>query len=470
VVSWTAQTQAVTPVLKNLRSIARPAATEIRKTPFNTSILGTPGLADIYIGVITLPYYLGVPSASMPTAPLTEFWRAAPGAYVPPFDAFGLDPGSTTVTVANPFPVKTDDQTVPLLLTAPNSKTGLEKPPAGWPVVIFGHALGSNRTNLLAVADTMAAAGYAVIGIDSPLHGISPDDPALRSLYVGNTPWAGVANERTFDVDYIDNATLAPGPDGIVDPSGIHVINLRSLLTTRDNARQAQADLSVLAVTLPLIDIDGDALPDLDASNVSFAGIAMGSIVGTVFATVEPLVPNAFLSAPAGGLARAFEASEVFGPAIRAGLAGAGVEPGTSNYELFFTAFQTIIDSADPINWIGEAARFNNVLVHEIIGDTFLPNFISTAPLSGTEPLIAAGGLAAYSSTISVPAGVRAAGRFVPPASHISLLSPESSPAATAEMQRQMASFIVSRGTAVAVEDASTMAPAPAPASDQSLD
>jgi hypothetical protein len=309
-----------------------------------------------------------------------------------------------------------------------------------------------------------------VIGIDTPLHGISPTDPTLAPLYVENTPWAPVANERTFDVDYVDNATGAPGPDGNVDASGTHMINLGSLLTSRDNARQAQADLSVLAVTLASIDANGDSLPDLDPSTVSYAGFSLGGIMGTPFAAVEPLVPNAFLSAPVGGLARALEASPTFGPRIRAGLAAAGLQPGTTDYELYFTVFQTVMDSMDPVNWIAEVADFKNVVLHEVVGDTVLPNYVATAPLSGTEPMIRAGGLAAYSSTRMDPAGIDAAGRFVPPASHSSLLSPASSPAATVEMQKQMASFVASLGKAVVVENAATMVPVAQQAAEEAAE
>jgi hypothetical protein len=470
VISWTALTQSITPVLKHMRSTVRPAPTQVVQTPFNTSILGAPGIADIYIGVITLPYYLGVQSADNPTAPLTEFWRAAPGAYVPPFDALGLSPESTSLTFANPFPVKTGDQTVPLLLTLPNARSGQAKPAAGWPVVIFGHAIGGNRANLLAAADALAAAGYAVIGIDSPLHGILPDDPLLAPLYVGNTPWAPVANERTFDLDLVDNATGAPGPDGKVDASGTHFLNPLSLLTTRDNGRQGQIDLSVLAASLGGLDTNGDTLPDLDASTVSYAGVSLGGIMGIPFTAVEPLVPNAFLSAPAGGLARAFEASPTFGPRLRAGLAAAGLQPGTASYELFFTAFQTVIDSMDPINWIAEAANFNNILLHEVVGDTVFPNSVATAPLSGTDPLIRASGLTPYSSTLTSAAGIDAAGKFLPPATHGSLLDPSAAPASTVEMQKQMASFVASRGKAVVVENGATMEPVPTPSSEAAED
>ena len=468
ILSWTAQTESITPVLKSLRSIARPAPTTVGPTGLNTASVGGFGIADLYAGIITLPYYLGVPSASNPIAPLTDFWTATPGAYVPPFDALGLDPTSTHVTVANPFPVVTDLQTVPLLMTVPNQASGHTKPAAGWPVVIFGHGLGGSRAHMLAVADAAAAVGYVVIAIDFPLHGIVPAlDPALAPLYIGNTPFAAVANERTFDIDIIDNATGAPGPDGITDPSGTHTINLGSMLTSRDNSRQGQADLSVLAVTIPSISYDGDLLPDLDGSTIQYAALSMGSIQGTPFVAVEPTVTNAFLSVPMGGLARGLEASATFGPAIRAGLAAlAGLLPGTADYELFFTVFQTVLDSADPINWSAEAARFNNIVLHEVIGDLVLPNFVPTAPLSGTEPMIRAMGLKAYSSTQFDPGGLNVVGRFVPPASHGSILSPADSPAATAEMQKQMASFFVTLGTTVVVEDASTMVPVAVPAAE----
>jgi len=460
ILSWTAQTESITPVLKNLRSIAKPAPTDFVNTGMTTADVGGFGIADIYIGVITIPYYLGVPSAANPVAPLTDFWKASPGAYVAPFDTLGLNPNSTNVTVANPFPVLTDMQTVPLLVSVPNANSGKTRPAAGWPVVIFGHGLGGNRTNMLAAADTLAQAGFAVVAMDTPLHGIVPAvSPSLAPLYVGNSPWAGEANERTFDVDYIDNATGAPGPDGITDPSGTHIINLGSMLTSRDNARQAQADLSVLTVSVPTMDINLDSLPDFDGSTIHYAGISMGSIMGTPFTAVEPMITTAFLSVPMGGLARGLAASPTFGPSINAGLAAAGIMQGTADYESFFTVFQTVTDSGDPINWGAEASLFKNIVLQEVIGDTVVPNYVPTAPLSGTEPLISAMQLQSYSTTQSNPDGLDLAGRFVPPASHGSLLSPGTSPAATAEMQKQMASFLATLGTTVIVEDQSVMVP-----------
>jgi pimeloyl-ACP methyl ester carboxylesterase len=455
IVSWTAQTQSITPVLKNVRSLARPAATTVGPTGMTTQAIGGFGLADIYAGIITIPYYLGVPTAQDPLAPLEDFWTAEPGAYVAPFDAQLPDKTSTHVTVANPFPILTSMQTVPLIMTVPNANSQRQKPAAGWPVIIYAHGVTRNRTDMLAIADTAAQAGYAVIAIDAPLHGLAPDDP----LHVKNGPFADFANERTFDVDYVNNITGAPGPDGIADSSGAHMINLASMLTSRDNLRQGEADLSILAVTIPRISYDGDMLADLDGSSIQFVGQSMGAIMGTAFLAVEPTVNNGLLSVPMGGIPRGLEASQTFGPRIRAGLAAAGVLPGTADFERFFLTFQTVTDASDPINWSAEAARYNNIMLHEVINDTVVPNRVPTAPLAGTEPMIDAMGLTPYSSTQYNPEGLDVVGRFVPPANHLSLIYPVGAPETTAEMQRQMASFLATLGTTVQVVNESTMVP-----------
>ena len=138
----------------------------------------------------------------------------------------------------------------------------------------------------------------------------------------------------------------------------------------------------------------------------------------------------------------------------------AGIFPGTPEYETFFLVWQTLFDSADPINWAAEASANTPILLHEAINDQTIPNFVLTSPLAGTEPLIKWMGLQAYSSTQQSADGLRSAGRFVPPAEHFSYLSPDvGSPEAFVEMQKQAVSFIASFGGAVVVTDESTMVP-----------
>ncbi len=467
VLSWTATTQSITPVLSVIRSTLSPTSAQVGPTGLTTADVlppgASPGIADVLIGVVELPYFLGVPSAENPTAPLNQFWEAAPGNYIPPFDSLGLDPTSTNVTVANPLPVERARQVAPILVTVPNEFSGQVKPAGGWPVVIFQHGITGNRSQALAIADTMASIGFAVVSMDLPLHGITQTDPTdpsqpLAALYIGNTPFAAIpgATERTFDLDLQDNATGAPGPDGNIDSSGAYFINLQSLLTARDNNRQAQVDLSTLALNIPNIDVDGDSLPDFDGSNINFTGLSLGSIVGTAFLGVEPTVSNAVLSVPGGGIANLLAGSQTFGPVIRAGLQQAGVEPDSPDFFQFLGAAQTVVDSADPINWARVAVQNNSILLHQVAGDTVVPNTVPGAPLSGTEPLIRVMGLDPITGTTQDPMGIRGATRFTA-GSHGSLLDPSANPAVTVEMQGQAASMILSGGTTVVVTDTSVI-------------
>lgn len=476
VLSWVFTTQSISPVLSAVRAQNQPGL--VRAAPTGLTIQAAspsfPPIADIFIGTLDLPYYLAAPTASTPQVILTTFWQAAPGAYVPPFNAFGLDPTSTNLTFANPLPVRRSTQSVPLIMTVPNAASGRTKPAAGWPVVIFQHGITRNRTDALAISATFAAQGFVVVSIDQPLHGVDPSNP----FYVENTPFGPISSERTFDVDLVSNTTGAPGPDGVIDASGTHFINLPSLLTSRDNLRQSVSDLFTLSKSIASINIDGDPAGDLDPTRIQFVGQSLGSIVGLNFVTLDPTVNVSMLSVPGGGIARLLNGSATFGPRIRAGLAASGLQPNTPNFDQFLLIAQTVIDSADPINF-APLAGAERILLHEVVGgaqlsggivnlpDQVIPNSVPGAPLSGTEPLIRTLGLASITASTQNAAGIRGAVRFIK-GEHGSLLSPARSaihpPAdpigfldVTTEMQTEMASMIVSNGTQVQVVNTSVI-------------
>jgi hypothetical protein len=227
----------------------------------------------------------------------------------------------------------------------------------------------------------------------------------------------------------------------------------------RDNLRQAQVDLSTLALSLQNISYDGDAVPDLNTFNVSVVGQSLGVFPAVGFAAVEPIVSRAYFNVGGAIALRTIEGG-FFGEQIRAGLAAAGVLPGTAAFEQFMTVGQTILDSADPANWAADLAAHMPVLHNEVIGDLVVPNTVAGAPMAGGDGLNWVLGLSGFSSTQADLEGVRGVAKFLAPADHSSLLSPAASPAATAEMQGQMVSFIASGGQLVNVGNPDVLKPA----------
>ena len=492
VLSFSATTQAITPVSRTIRALMTPQASTIARTPLNIGQLGLglPAIADVYIGITPTNYYLTAPgvapegsaagtAVSAPSVVLTGFWRARPNGYVAPFNTLGLDPTSTNVTFANPVPVRNSVQQMPLLMTVPNAASGQTRPAAGWPIVVFQHGITRNRTDMLAVSATFAAAGWAVVAVDIPLHGVDRTSP----FYIEATPFGPISNERTFDVDLIRNVPLvtAPGatpvpeaPDGLADPSGAHSINLGSLLTSRDNNRQGQIDLVQLFRNVTRMDIDGNGTPDFDPARIAFTGTSLGAITGIPAVAIEPTVSVGVYNVPGGGIARFLNGSPTFGPRIRAGLAQlAGLQPNTPSFDQFFLITQTVIDSADPLNYARllvsptRPGGQGRVLLQEVVGtpgstaadsqpDQVIPNTVAGAPLSGTEPLIATMGLTTITASVQSPTGIRGVVRFIK-GDHGSLLSPANSAAATVEMQTEMASMVASGGTAVTVSNTSVI-------------
>src|SRR6056297_2813636 len=200
-----------------------------------------PGEGDVYTGALQVPYYLATPSAEDPAAPLTKPWVAA--------SESPLDGTSRVINKFNPVPLKRADAPVPVMITVPNANTDYAlattggefapKPEAGWPVVIFYHGITRNRLDMFALTEPFNNAGYAVVAIDQPLHGIAAPAIDFETATPEEIAAALAANpnvllrvpgvpERTFDLDLQDNATGASGPDGQIDASGTHFINLRS--------------------------------------------------------------------------------------------------------------------------------------------------------------------------------------------------------------------------------------------------
>ena len=436
-------TQANTAVLEAVAAATTaPQASAITQAfaapglPLSTNLInpGLPGYADVYTGTVDTPYYLSKAD---------------------PFDTSWQGVGGSNLTRFNPLPVATETLSIPALITVPNStspfyqafvaQTGFTPEQAGyqWPLVIFQHGITGNRTNAFGLVDAYASAGFAVISIDQPLHGITdPNNP----LYI-----AGV--ERTFDINIDDDPST-------IDPSGTYTINLANTAVGRDNNRQASLDLHQLAKTAPTIDINGDDTPDFDGSQMHFVGQSLGSIVGVPFLAVNTDVITGTLSVGGGGIGDLLRESPSFGPTIEAGLIAAGLTPGTSLYDDYWRNAQTVIDASDPLSYAADAAANHAILSQKVLGDTVVPN-------SATDRLVAAMGLPAANS-LGINPGPLGAVTFTQ-GGHGTLLVPVPSLAATIEMQTQAVVFaggnplamIPGNGQAILIQDASVVEIAP---------
>jgi len=118
-------------------------------------------------------------------------------------------------------------------------------------------------------------------------------------------------------------------------------------------------------------------------------------------------------------------------------------------------ATQTIIDDADPINYASKVAANQKMLSFEVIDDQVIPNSVSTALLSGTDPLLKLMGAkdiniseANASGTIILYPKTNTVSRFLE-GTHSSLLDPGTTPSVTVEMQTETASFLKAKGTAI---------------------
>lgn len=510
VLAWTFTTQSEGLTLGYLAQNVAAQQTVVASIGEKTDQLGAglPAGADVYAGFTLMPYYLQNTSKSV-TGPVTSFWQADASKpninpNLPPTDAAqphflgqvpcaafasgasvnGVTQGpSTSTTICYPVPVAQSTEKIPVIVTVPNSDSGRTEPANGWPVVIFQHGITGNRTQMLAIGPALAKAGFVTVAIDLPLHGLTDKtSPFYHNQLFAQAAPALTTGERTFDLDLENNSTGASGPDGAIDPSGTYFINLHSLLTARDNVREAEADLLTLAKSVAQLDLNGDGTPDVDATQIRFASLSLGSIVGIPFLANAPRIGAATVAVPGGGIAKLLDASKEIGPQISAGLAAAGVIEGTDDYETFLRFAQTAVDDGDPLNYAAAAVAGHPLHLIEVVDDLVVPNstlandgsgFFDKVTVSsflgGTDPLVAAMGLTNLGTVVAPttpqtptinPTGLHVVVKFAGGASHGSLLSPAgadgvtitaASAAATVEMQTETATFLGSNGVCLQI-------------------
>lgn len=436
VLSWSYMTQSMDETLNYLSDNVGPQAIGVVAVPGATSPFGA---GNLYVGTTQVPYYSRRPANANDNVIVStsNFWVAGgppPAPWVP-------DPSLpfNPLTRYNPVPVpQGGNVTIPLLVSVPNSCGA--KPEAGWPVAIVQHGLGGNRLSALAMADSFGAppACFVVVGFDLPLHGIT--DPA--------NPFYQADNERTFNIDLVNNVTRATGPDGVIDDSGYHFFNnlVSSPLAGRDGLRQSAADIGVLTKSLANLDLDGDGNGDVDTTRVHYVGLSLGGIVGVAHSKFSPGLRTATFAAPGGVLSQLGNESATFGPTIRTALARSSAlfVPNSTWFNSYMRDVQNILDPGDPINHICECSVSRPTLMYQMTGPQ--PDIV--VPNSTTQNLVRAGDMRQITTLGPNPVGEEAVWVKMIAGGHGSLFSPAQgdppSPEATTEMQTQVVTFAVS--------------------------
>lgn len=444
---WSFRTQTIGTVNANLAAAAAAhptAALSLADTGINTkTVLASlgydttllSGSAQVYAGTLaSTPQYMPQGSAEDPSAVTGgSFSYSAP--FVPRID---------------------HNATLPVVATVPNAASGCTEPESGWPVVLFQHGIGRDRTDLFGFGETLALGCRAGIAIDLPLHGVTETNTSINPFYAG-------ALERTFNVDLVTEnpygTIVAYESDGVIDSSGANFMNFAHVITTRDNLRQTTSDLTVLTRSI------GNAVGvTLDDHRISFLAYSLGTIASTGYMRHADMLESAVLLMPGQQMIPFLLASPYFSPQINAGLAAvAGLMPDTPAYDAFALATQTLVDDADPVNYskgLGESSAFP-ILMFQSLLDQHIPATVDTAPLAGTGPFIRFSAAHDINKSRLNNVGVgylyaTEANRTVSrinQGDHTTALDPSTGFDAFVEYQSELISFITSKGTSILVGD-----------------
>ena len=415
------------------------------------------GFANVYVGTLDLPYYFDT------TNSLTSFWLPSLAARE-----------TITVPVMMTLPISGSiigqNPTDQSLIRIP------ERPDAGWPIVMYQHGITRNRTDVLLYADAQAAAGFATIAIDLPAHGLTDETNLFNAV---NTAFP-TDIEQTFGIDILTQdpttgATIATepdgssSPDGIFDSSGSHFINLRSLLTSRDNLRQGAANLLTLRKSLGGIINAATGMPEtIDTSKVGLIAHSLGGMVALPYLAVEATPTPSSIVMSGATITDTLRNSASFAPVIEDGLERLDVDT-PAGIAAFYANAQELIDAGEPANYAADAAAKHPIHLIEVIGDATVPNV-------ATENLATLMGAASVSTTTSgIAAGNPGIVRFTTgehgsPLTPNRTINPDGTPnltldadflAVTREIQRQLANFqgsaISPTGPVIVISDPSVI-------------
>ena len=316
------------------------------------------GMAHDHVGII-----------GTGTMTIARFRRDDTGTNGPEDETFELGADGTPKLVAI--------EPIPVTFILPSAS-----PPAdGYPVIIYGHGLGAGRDSLLAFAEPLTAAGFAVVGIDMVGHGSRYNPIDQRDNLAGAmASFTGDPHVRDGFGDVTGLGTTFDFFEGFLDVAAV-----------RDSIRQSALDLSRLTQLLRT-QPDLSALAasaHLDTRHIAYFGESFGTVVGTVFAAIEPDIDLYVLDVPGGGILDKLlpDSAEIGSLALPVIETIYNPASPLDRWSPLIGMMQAVIDGADPLSYAPHVMRDRfagigprSVVCIEVVGDQVLAN-------SGTEAL-----------------------------------------------------------------------------------
>ncbi|MEQ1501382.1 MAG: hypothetical protein ABMB14_04085 [Myxococcota bacterium] len=292
------------------------------------------------------------------------------------------------------------------------------------PVVIFTHGVIADRRWLVTVASEFSKRGFAAVSIDLPYHGerttcvdaslaALPNfiPPALRdeaqdlvgpsanvtddliSLY----PCASGADascsrdgrclDRNGDPEPFAHFPPDPPLVDILPAAGAAMLYVDDLPYIPAHLDQALVDLAALRYSLQTADWATALGHEIQTDRFHYAGHSLGSILGAVYAAVDPTIDRAVLNVPAADLVEVFVNSTQFSPQLEVFFDELGVADGSYERHELLNAARWLSDAADPIAvghvWKDERRRLSGLIQIDRVdhdgtatsGDLVIPNF-----------------------------------------------------------------------------------------------
>jgi hypothetical protein len=471
------------------------------------SIVAVPGLLPAgtafpsSVGDISAQAFAAMNAQGIPHSAVGKVFQAQ---IVLPFLLNG--PGGTF----NPNPAAIQGLRAPALIATPAAApTG-----AGYPVLVFGHGLGRSRTDMFAMVQGATQAGFAVVAIDAIYHGdrsfctgfaaaqtppLASDDGACNDPVnqkcdvptgrcvartgTGSACTFGVAGDFTCQAagqglclqsNFCEGGDFKRSAAGVPIIAAWNYLNLVNLFATRDNFRYAPLDNAQLLRVIKqgaaggaslrerLIALDANA--QLDVTKFHYVGQSLGGLNGAMTSAVNTDFQRMGLNVPAADQVTLLLQSPTLAPQ-RAGFLGLlgtlGIIPGSPAFDQFMVLARTIVDPADPLNFIHTGVNASmpptrKIYIQYIEQDQFVIN-------STTEELIAAasqGTATPLTTYFQPPAAFPLAKRhgfFLDPTGQIGAGTDNACAAAgapplfngclTAQAQFKMASFLLGSNT-----------------------